>query len=81
MKRSIALFGVLAITALTFCGCATSHRSATAWEYKVVSASYDAGLEQAINKAAQDGWVFVSASGRGESSASFAVLKKPKGSQ
>ena len=81
MKKTIASLGVLVVTALAFSGCATSHSAATAWEYKVVSASYNPGLEQAINEAAKQGWEFVSASNQGESSSSFAVLRRPKKSQ
>ncbi|MDR2673814.1 MAG: DUF4177 domain-containing protein [Opitutaceae bacterium] len=47
---------VLSIGAITGAGRA-------AWEYKMLSGNYPAALEKQINKAAAEGWEFVSASG------------------
>ena len=70
------VFGVL--TAFMLVGCATPKRQATAWEYKIVSGQV-AGqlqLQEEINKAAAEGWIFVSTAGFGERSG-YAVMKRP----
>ena len=70
------VFGVL--TAFMLVGCATPERQATAWEYKIVSGQV-AGqlqLQEEINKAAAEGWIFVSTAGFGERSG-YAVMKRP----
>jgi hypothetical protein len=62
-------------TTLLLVGCATTERHPTAWEYKVVSGVVAAGLEQKINEAAADGWVFVS-TGSQTDTWGYAVMKR-----
>jgi Domain of unknown function (DUF4177) len=70
------VFAVL--IAFMLVGCATPERQATAWEYKIVSGQVagQSQLQEQINKAAADGWIFVSTAGYGDSSG-YAVMKRP----
>jgi hypothetical protein len=72
------LLTVLCGAAMIASGCATSHSNSRAWEYKVVSGYIAGGLQSAINKAAEDGWVLVSSSGTGNTSDAYAVMKRVK---
>ena len=59
MKKHIAL-GLVAST-LFLAGCCTTHKTAH-WEYKTQTLYLAAGLDPTdLNKAAKDGWEFVSA--------------------
>jgi len=59
MKKHIAL-GLVAST-LFLAGCCTAHKTAH-WEYKTQTLFLAAGLDPVdLNKAAKDGWEFVSA--------------------
>lgn len=71
-----AVLGLLA--ALMLAGCATPERQTTAWEYKVVTGPNGSReLQQEINKAADEGWEFVSMAGT-EHQVLFATMKRPK---
>lgn len=59
-------------------GCAIPHIHAVVWEYKVVTAPIGDPLETEINKAAADGWEFVTSSGTGNTSDAYAVMKRAK---
>jgi hypothetical protein len=81
MKTTLMI--VLCSAAILASGCATSHNHATAWEYEVVQGQIgDAspgGLQAVINKAADDGWMVVSASSRPDAgSYGFVVMKRAK---
>jgi len=65
------------ITTVMLVGCATPERQSTAWEYKIVHGQLVGQLQEQINKAAADGWIFVSTAGQGEQSG-YAVMKRLK---
>jgi hypothetical protein len=83
MKQAIAV--VITSSVLLMAGCATSNKVQTesghqvsVWEYKVVQGWLGNGeFQAAINKAADEGWILVSAGSPSENRL-FAVLKRAK---
>jgi hypothetical protein len=61
MKTKIKYLLVLVLASFVFAGCCTMHKTAQ-WEYKSETLYLKANLDpDALNKAATDGWQFVSA--------------------
>ena len=75
MKTKQTVLGFAA--AFMLVGCATPERHATAWEYKIVSGQVAASLQEQINKAANEGWIFVSTASQTDTWG-YAVMKRPK---
>jgi hypothetical protein len=65
------------LTALMLVGCATPERQSIAWEYKIVSGQVAASLQEQINKAAAEGWIFVSTASQTDTWG-YAVMKRAK---
>jgi hypothetical protein len=66
--------------AVSLVGCATSSERSAAWEHKIVSGKTigsESTLGDAINRAASEGWQFVSA-GPSAEQWGFAVLRRKK---
>ena len=76
MKKSIAL--IMATGTLLLAGCTTYHHTSTAWEYEIIERADNVALQTALNKAADDGWVFVSTAAQGSNSGVYAVMKRAK---
>ena len=76
MKTKLqTLLCLLSVVALM--GCATAPRHSTAWEYKIVQGQLVVGLQDQINKAAAEGWLFVSTANQTDNWG-YAVMKRAK---